>query len=86
MKQNISTILFYLSILFLVVLGTAALAAPTIAPYDPVEQYLDARFSPPTRSHLLGTEHLGREVFCVCIYDCRAALSGGLVAGAVGVR
>ncbi|MBW2634771.1 MAG: ABC transporter permease, partial [Deltaproteobacteria bacterium] len=77
MKINASTVLFYLSILFLVVLGTAAMAAPKIAPYDPVEQNLDERFSPPGRSHLLGTDNLGRDVFSRIIFGSRSALLVG---------
>ena len=85
MKHNSSTILFYLSILFLVVLGAAAAAAPAIAPYDPVEQNLDQRFSPPATSHLLGTDNLGRDVFSRIIYGSRSALLVGIVAVVIAV-
>lgn len=47
-------IIFYLSILFLVILGVAATAAPLIAPYHPTVQYLEQRFKAPDGQHLLG--------------------------------
>ena len=37
-------IIFYLSIIFLVILGAAAVAAPLIAPYHPTSQNLEQRF------------------------------------------
>jgi peptide/nickel transport system permease protein len=85
MKKNASEILFYVSILFLVVLGAAAAAAPAIAPYDPVEQNLDQRFSPPAKSHLLGTDNLGRDVLSRIIYGSRSALLVGIVAVVISV-
>jgi len=85
MKNNASEILFFVSILFLVALGAAAAAAPVIAPYDPVEQNLDERFSPPSRSHLLGTDNMGRDVFSRVIYGSRSALLVGIVAVAIAV-
>ena len=85
MKHKSSEILFFVSILFLVVIGAAAVAAPTIAPYDPVEQNLDQRFSPPARSHLLGTDNLGRDVLSRIIYGSRSALLVGIVAVVISV-
>jgi len=38
---------FSLSVLFLLILGAAALAAPLIAPRGPTDQDLAGRFSPP---------------------------------------
>ena len=39
--------IFYLSIIFLVMLGVAAAAAPLIAPYNPTTQNLEQRFKAP---------------------------------------
>ena len=35
--------------------------APWLAPHDPNEVDLERKLSPPSRSHLLGTDHLGRD-------------------------
>lgn len=69
--------------LFLVVLGAAAMAAPKIAPYNPIAQNLSERFSPPSASHLLGTDNLGRDVISRVIYGSRSALIVGIVAVAI---
>ena len=84
MKRSTSA-LFYVSIFFLVVLGAAAVAAPYIAPWHPTEQNLDERFSPPARSHLLGTDNLGRDILSRIIFGSRSALLVGIVAVVIAV-
>ncbi len=84
MKRS-SSALFYLSIFFLVVLGAAAVTAPFISPHHPTEQNLDQRFSPPSRTHLLGTDNLGRDIFSRIIFGSRSALIVGIVAVAIAV-
>jgi peptide/nickel transport system permease protein len=65
---------------FLLVLIAVAGAAPLIAPQDPTRQSLRARLVGPTleaadgRSHLLGTDHLGRDVLSRVIYGARVSL------------
>lgn len=80
-----SQVLFYLSILFLVTLGAAALAAPKIAPYNPTEQSLSERFVAPAKSHLLGTDNFGRDILSRVIYGSRSALLVGIVAVTIAV-
>src|SRR5215831_4863421 len=76
--------------IFVLVLVVAALAAPLIAPFDPVRQSLRGRLAPPTfagadgRAHLLGTDHLGRDVLSRAIYGARVSLLVGLAAVVVG--
>jgi peptide/nickel transport system permease protein len=79
---------------FIVVLGIVAAAAPWLAPQDPVRQSLRARLVAPTiegpdgQTHLLGTDHLGRDVLSRIIYGARVSLVVGfsavLVGGVVG--
>jgi peptide/nickel transport system permease protein len=69
------------SLAALVVLAAAvgaALAAPLLAPQDPVSQQLPNAFSPPTAEHLLGTDHLGRDVLSRLIYGARSTLSSAV--------
>jgi peptide/nickel transport system permease protein len=73
-------LIFYLSIMFLVLLGAAAAAAPLIAPYNPTTQNLEQRFKAPGRLHLLGTDNFGRDIFSRVIYGSRSALLVGIVA------
>src|SRR5262245_65892155 len=75
---------------FVMALVVVALAAPLIAPYDPVRQSLRGRLSAPTlagadgKAHLLGTDHLGRDVLSRAIYGARVSLLVGLAAVVVG--
>lgn len=72
-----------------------ALAAPLLAPHDPTAQDLRARLKPPVWfanggwNHVLGTDHLGRDVLSRVIYGARVSLLVGtavvLLAGTFGV-
>jgi peptide/nickel transport system permease protein len=84
---------------FLTALAAVAALAPWIAPQDPTRQSLRARLVGPTleaadgRAHLLGTDHLGRDVLSRVIYGARvslivgfaAVLVGGIMGAALGV-
>ena len=76
-------VIFYLSIIFLVILGAAAVAAPLIAPYHPTNQDLEQRFKPPGGSHLLGTDNFGRDILSRIIYGSRTSLMVGIIAVSV---
>jgi dipeptide transport system permease protein len=68
------------------VLAVLALAAPLLAPHDPLEQDLLLSFSPPfwrgdaAPAYLLGTDSLGRDILSRLIYGARIALTVALVA------
>ena len=70
-----------------IVLGMSLLAllAPWIAPYDPAAYDLDAVLMPPSPSHLLGTDDLGRDVFSRLLYGARVSLWVGFVAVGISV-
>jgi peptide/nickel transport system permease protein len=71
----------------LAVLALAALAAPIVAPGDPLRQDLAAHLQPPSRAHPLGTDRLGRDVLSRLLYGARLSLGVGAaaVAGALAV-
>ena len=81
-------------LMFLVVVF-AALFAPLIAPYDPLEQDLRAAKMPPVWSaegsweHPLGTDNLGRDLLSRLIYGARVSLAVGffgvLIAAGLGM-
>jgi peptide/nickel transport system permease protein len=75
---------------FVGALIVVALAAPVITPQNPERGALGARLAAPTlraadgRAHLLGTDHLGRDVLSRVIYGARVSLAVGFAAVAVG--
>jgi peptide/nickel transport system permease protein len=52
----------------------AALFAPLLAPYDPLEQDVLDRLKPPTADHLLGTDYYGRDTLSRLLYGARVSL------------
>jgi len=72
-------VLFSLAVLFILVLGAAAIAAPWVAPYKPTEQYLAKRFHAPSIQNLLGTDNYGRDILSRIIFGSRSALIVGIV-------
>ena len=76
-------------------LAMMAVFAPYISPHDPTDQDLTARLAPPvwyekgTWNHVLGTDHLGRDVLSRTIHGARVSLWVGaavvLLAGGFGV-
>lgn len=65
-------------LVFLALVGTAALLAPWLAPYDPLAMDAVARLSPPSAAHWFGTDHAGRDLFSRVIYGARMALLTGI--------
>jgi peptide/nickel transport system permease protein len=64
------------------ILALAALAAvfaPLIAPQSPDAQDLAHAFQPPSWSHLMGTDNLGRDVFSRVVYASRVDLQIGAI-------
>jgi peptide/nickel transport system permease protein len=55
-----------------------ALAAPWLAPFDPVAQP-SRRLLPPAARHLLGTDEFGRDVLSRIVYGARVSLQVGVV-------
>ena len=51
-----------------------ALAAPWIAPYDPVAQNLPARLVAPSAAHWMGTDELGRDILSRIIFGTRVSM------------
>jgi peptide/nickel transport system permease protein len=75
----------------LVVLGVllAALFAPLVSPFDPLEQDIGQRLREPGwqdaqgHVHPLGTDHLGRDILSRIVFGSRIALVVGLAAVAI---
>lgn len=63
----------------------AGVFAPLLTPYDPVRQDLRSVLQPPSATHLLGTDNLGRDVLARILYGSRLTLVIGGFAVAVGL-
>ena len=60
--------------LIVTVFVAVALLAPALAPYEPLRGQLDQRLMPPSASHWLGTDELGRDVLSRVLYGARISL------------
>ena len=69
-------------VVVLVVL-VVALLAPQLAPYDPLKQDLGNTLARPGRTHLLGTDNVGRDVMSRVIWGTRISLTAGVVSVAI---
>jgi peptide/nickel transport system permease protein len=81
------TALFGLVVVALVLV--AALGAPWLVAWDPIEQDITHRLTPPGsqdpagRVHVLGTDHLGRDILARIVFGARPALMVGFAAVAI---
>lgn len=63
---------------WLILVALAAVFAPLVAPYDPLEIDPLVRLSPPSLEHLFGTDHYGRDSFSRSLYGARMAIIIGI--------
>ena len=70
-RHVISSIGITLALLIVI----ASLLAPVIAPYDPAGQDLHTGLTEPSREHLLGTDHLGRDSLSRLLWAGRASIT-----------
>jgi peptide/nickel transport system permease protein len=52
----------------------AAIFAPVLTPYSPLEQDADAMNAGPSAKHPLGADHLGRDLWARLVYGSRLIL------------
>ena len=60
------------------VIVVAAVLAPWITPHDPLAHNLESILAPPSSENLLGTDHLGRDVWTRLLYAARLDLLIGV--------
>src|SRR4030043_2251647 len=64
---------------------TVSLLAPFISPYDPTAIDVRHTLSPPSKTHLLGTDELGRDLLSRIIWGSRVSLKVGFVAVGIAI-
>src|SRR5918996_1236454 len=67
------------AVAFIVLEILVAVFAPALAPYDPYRGDYAATWQLPSRSHVMGTDELGRDVFSRVIYGSRVSLTVGIL-------
>ncbi|WP_424814843.1 ABC transporter permease [Roseococcus sp. YIM B11640] len=67
-------------LVIVIVFVLAALLAPWIAPFDPLETSWTRLRKPPSMTHLFGTDENGRDVLSRVLFGARASLMAGVIA------
>jgi peptide/nickel transport system permease protein len=70
-------------LVFIFLLIVTAIFAPWLAPYDPNKLDLGNQLAQPSRTHLLGTDTVGRDTLSRIIYGSRTSLTVGISAVAI---
>ncbi len=73
------------SLVFLIVIASAALFAPWLAPYSYETQDLQLTLSSPDTQHWLGTDRLGRDLLSRIIYGARVSLFIGVFTSLIAI-
>jgi len=66
------------------IIAVTGLGAEWIAPYSPTSNDFAAMTEPPSWTHLLGTDQLGRDIFSRIVFGARTALIVGFSSAIVG--
>ena len=77
--------MMWVGIAVLATLAVIAIAAPWLAPHDPLAADVAQALLPPSSAHWLGTDQLGRDVLSRLIYGTRISLVIGVVSVGVAV-
>ena len=72
-------------LILILVMLTLALAAPALAPHDPLIMQTADRFSPPSAAHPMGADEFGRDIFSRLLYGGRVAFGVGGISVALAL-
>lgn len=68
-----------------VLVATAAIAAPLLTSHDPTQIDLNAQLQRPSSAHLMGTDVQGRDVWSRLIHGARISLTVGLISQSIAL-
>ena len=77
--------LAFVGIIIVTCVVLAAVFAPLIQGYDPLDQNIADRLQTPTLQHIFGTDQFGRDVWARIVNGARIALLVGVIAVGIGV-
>jgi len=75
----------WVGFVILIIMVLVALAAPLLAPYNPVEQHIIHRLQPASSQYLLGTDQFGRDILSRIIWGARISLTVGVCSILLGM-
>jgi peptide/nickel transport system permease protein len=79
-KDLSSNLTALLAFVMLAILVLTALIGPLLVGYDPLAVDLDSSRQPPGRTHLLGTDNIGRDILSRMVHGARISLGVGIAA------
>ena len=79
-RVNRKNIILYVGIVLTAILVAVAILAPYIMPYDPTKMEISQKFIKPCAAHILGTDHLGRDILSRIILGSRISLMTSVTA------
>lgn len=85
MKELMKNRMAFAALVFIAVIAAFAVFAPLIAPYNPAHMDTNNILTPPSASHIFGTDTLGRDIFSRIVYGSRISLSIGFIAAGLAV-
>ena len=74
-----------LGLAVILIVAAAAILAPWIAPYDPIQQSWSAVRKAPSAAYWFGTDEVGRDILSRILYGARASLLAGVVSVAIAI-
>lgn len=77
--------LIFIILMFIVAAITRFGLSFILTRYDPGQANVSLKLSPPSFEHLLGTDHLGRDLFTRMLHGSQISLSVGFVAVAISI-
>ncbi|HKF16168.1 MAG TPA: ABC transporter permease [Candidatus Dormibacteraeota bacterium] len=73
------------SLAALLLLVVLVLFGPTLSPYNPEHTNLNLRYEPPSPTHLMGTDSLGRDLLTRIMFGGRVSMTIGVLAMTVAI-
>lgn len=74
-----------LGLFFITLFVVAAVFAPVLAPYGPLEGGLAQRLNPPSPAHIMGTDSQGRDEYSRVLFGAQVSLVAGVASVIMGV-
>ena len=84
LKNTMRNPLVFSGVVIVVIWILIAILADVLAPFEPLQQDLVMRLSPPNEVHRMGTDELGRDIFSRVLYGGRITMTAGFAVISIG--